>query len=506
MKTQQSLPSSNSKKTQLIKDPYGLLQVSSSPQPLEDLPHLLKRHDIAKVEVESDEAPKDLLIPKRMNYIYIVNPLEVNSKNNHLATIASFKQLYPDYITTLWITSSAYTSEKLENLIQWARANKIHLLDSGVLDGHIGPNEEMYKLELLRRNYAAAADQLRLAILYHFGGIYSDVDVVPDPEPDNRLPDDLNAPLGFYIHKGEVRFTQFNQHPLALFKMAKQFKDSPESYCRMSYGTSNDFILSVKHCPIITKIQEKIASKYLTPVADLLEGMDCRDTWGSAPFDPDKPWPTRAFLKEWTIKVTGPTSLHDIHKQEIPDQNEAIDQNETFLRSFYFANELTWLNLVENQIAFPENALEIAVTALLYDLMVEPNVLRLDRYTGFLSQNQIIEVLKVLSEQYPHELEKVKFVFPFSAHLFLFDNASQFPALSASVLTKAIKSNSISEKSEGPVDEIKSEQKVLSGLNSEASGSKGMGPQNRYGFFQPVIDFFEKVNPSRLIGENARPG
>ncbi|WP_172458120.1 TcdA/TcdB catalytic glycosyltransferase domain-containing protein [Legionella quinlivanii] len=363
MKTQRNLPSSNNERAQLLKDPFGLLQVSPASQPLEDLPHLLRQHDMAEVEVESDEEPKDRLIPKRMNYIYIVNPLEISSENNHLATIASFKQIYPDYITTLWITSSAYTSEQLQNLIQWAKVNKIHLLDSGLLDGHIGPNEGMYKLELLRRNYAAASDQLRLAILYHFGGIYSDVDVVPDPEPDNRLPDDLNAPLGFYIHDGEVRFTQYNQHPLALFKMAKQFNDSPAFYCRMSYGTSNDFIMSVKHCPIITKIQEKIASKYLTPVADLLKGIDCRDPWGSASSNLDKPLPTRAFLKHWTIEVTGPTSLHDIYEQELPNQNEAINQNENFLRSFYFANELTWLKLVEKQVAFPGNALEIGVTA-----------------------------------------------------------------------------------------------------------------------------------------------
>ncbi|WP_172458118.1 hypothetical protein [Legionella quinlivanii] len=125
---------------------------------------------------------------------------------------------------------------------------------------------------------------------------------------------------------------------------------------------------------------------------------------------------------------------------------------------------------------------------------------------AFLSQNQIIEVLKVLSEQYPRELEKVKFVFPSSVHPFLLDNASQFPALLASVLTEVNQSNSISEKTGSLVDEIKSEKEVLSGLSSEAPENNHIGSQNRYGFFQPVFDFFEKVNPSRLIGENVRPG
>lgn len=243
--------STKSQRSSLLHDPYGLLQVPKPTQPIPDLPLLLEKNDLANVPVESYAEPKEAIIPKRMNYIYIVNPIEAsNPKDKHLKTIALFKKLYPDYITTLWITSSAYPPEEKEKLINWAKENKIHLLDSSILDGHIGPSEQMYQLELLRRNYAAATDQLRLAILYHFGGIYSDVDVVADPDPNHRLPEELKAPLGLYIHNGHVRITRYNEHPLELYNMAKRFGDNPEDYCKIRYGSSNDFILAVKHCPI----------------------------------------------------------------------------------------------------------------------------------------------------------------------------------------------------------------------------------------------------------------
>ncbi|QEY52937.1 TcdA/TcdB catalytic glycosyltransferase domain-containing protein [Legionella longbeachae] len=498
------------KSPSLLPDPYGLLQVAQPTQPLADLPGQIEQYDLAQVPVESYEEPKEGIIPKRMNYIYIVNPIDAcTPQNNHLETIALFKKLYPDYITTLWITSSAYTPEQQQSLINWAKINKIHLIDSSILDGHIGPSEQMYQLELLRRNYAAATDQLRLAILYHFGGIYSDVDVVADPDPLHRLPEELKAPQGLYIHKGDVRFTRSNQHPLDVYKMAKRFGDSPESYCQIHYGCSNDFILAVRHCHILQKIQEKIASKYLVPAAELLKEVEYQNPSSGAylSFDPDRPWPTQGFLKQWTIEVTGPTSLNDIYEQEFPQLDDAIEQNERFLRSFYFTNELSWLKLKKEQIAFPEKATEIVVTSLLYDLTMESGSLRLDRYMAFLSKEQMVDVLKILSQQYPKQLENVKFVFPYdkSIHSLLLSHRDQFPALSQSLFTEA--------------DEVKSSpgNNLISTTNhtklekTETPDPSTVPPDkntpatlNRHGFFQPVIEFFEKINPSKSISGDLR--
>lgn len=118
----------------------------------------------------------------------------------------------------------------------------------------------------------------------------------------------------------------------------------------------------------------------------------------------------------------------------------------------------------------------------------------------------MVDVLKILSQQYPKQLENVKFVFPYdkSIHSLLLSHRDQFPALSQSLFTEA--------------DEVKSSpgNNLISTTNhtklekTETPDPSTVPPDkntpatlNRHGF-PTGYRVFEKINPSKSISGDSR--
>ncbi|CDZ76652.1 Mannosyltransferase OCH1 [Legionella massiliensis] len=412
-------------------DPFKLLQVEGKQEALPDLPELLNLHQTGvQIMPSNGYEHNNHLIPNHSHFIYQVNPLR---NPDHLQTIARFKRLYESYNVILWVNFYCYSAEELHHLKETCIQNQVHLMDCAVIDGYMGEVEPMYKLELLRGNYAASTDTFRIELLSRWGGWYMDTDVLSLDDPERLI--DVVSPTGLYLHKGPVKFIERNIHPLhhkhkksddtGIICSFDESDDEDDLDAKFKYdliqnNQNNDFIMATRRHQFIEKVKAQIVENYKTSAKDLFGEEELKKYRELAEYSYSQlndryGLSTSDFVLNWTIFCTGPTVFRNIHHEDSDLNYHGTPKNEgpVPLDFFHFACEISWknqLNKKDTQIA-DEDAIKIAITGLLIDLLREPRYLRLDRYAPLLTEARAYTVLKTIDQYYPDSFAKVRKIY-----------------------------------------------------------------------------------------------
>ncbi|CDZ76412.1 Mannosyltransferase OCH1 [Legionella massiliensis] len=409
-------------------DPFRLLQVENKQEILSDLPELLNLHQTGvQVMPSNGHEHNNNLIPNRAHFIYQVNPLR---NTDHLETITRFKRLYESYNVILWVNFYCYTEEELEHLRETCIQNQIHLMDCAVLDGYMGEVEPMYKLELLRGNYAASTDSFRVELLRRWGGVYMDTDVLSLDDPARII--DVISPTGLFLNNGPVKFVNWNTHPLQKkHKVSdvtgiicpfesdnEEGQDDLEAafkYDQIKNNQNNDFIMATQHHPFIERVRTQIVENYKTSPDKLFGEEELKQyrnitRYNYSQLNEHYGLSTSDFILNWTIFCTGPTIFRNLINDDPSLQYHGTPHTgQTPLDFFHFACEMTWTKglYIKDEKINNEDAVKIIITGLLLDLKQEPRYLRLDRYTRFLSEARAYTALKTIQEYYPDSFAQV---------------------------------------------------------------------------------------------------
>ena len=120
-------------------------------------------------------------IPKKIHYVWLGSAVRAD----HQANIASWKKHNPDYEQHLWIDSATFafeiSSDDLQSIKSYCASADVILHDVAELPEFKDCVRKSFYHDWVNgdhKNYAFASDYLRIWILYLFGGLYSDLDIV----------------------------------------------------------------------------------------------------------------------------------------------------------------------------------------------------------------------------------------------------------------------------------------------------------------------------------------
>lgn len=374
-------------------DPFGL-RIPQSPHITEtDFTTLLNKHDKSglPVEPQNDDQNRKDLIPNRMHFIYIVNPLTDASRKE---TMVQFKRNNPDYATTLWTDLKAYSPEQLNELLEWAKTNSLHVLDvNEIMTGRMGELEGIYHLEHDLKHVGVASDLLRIQILKAFRGIYSDPDVV-NIEALGEVVEENGCLFNYGYH---INMSSDNHHPLVAIRDNKAIRNQ--------FITNNDILMANAQTHQLIDFENKQISHLSSPLQPFLGERIILEK-ENLPYSIDLP--TRTFNMIFAIYCTGPGILQEIkedHSYQLPTPS--------VFNKFIFGCELSWNKdrPIQLQSDSAEKQIQLIITGLLHDLIIEPEVLRLDQYNEFNQDNQLETAIVFIKKNYPDAFSNIKRVY-----------------------------------------------------------------------------------------------
>ncbi|MFJ1269135.1 pentapeptide repeat-containing protein [Legionella lytica] len=353
--------------------------------PLFPFEELIKKYDLANNPVECSNQFESIsdLIPNRAHFIYVVNPIR---DKDQLALIAQFKALNPDYATTLWIDKSVYSEEAISTLTDWAKEKSIHLLDIVTsIAPYLTPLDNYYQFELLRKKPGAASDILRILILKHFGGIYSDIDVLCVAPLGT-----INDSYGMQVNFGERTVTKAGQHPL------REHDENSEQ------NPNNDMLIARPYHPFLDEYIARIQQNYEKTASELFPKDGTRD------FHYEQDYETvgnALFRKQWTIYATGPGALLNT----VDATEQLISKQVSVTKNFIFGCSLSWMNENKTENLSEEEEIQRLVNCISVDIHHEPRVLRLAGYAALCLDDVILDkAFARLTKEHPEYFTEVE--------------------------------------------------------------------------------------------------
>ncbi|MCW8450169.1 glycosyltransferase [Legionella quinlivanii] len=400
-----------------LPDPYHLFEYKSEEWPYRSFEELLKTHDLANVNIEpqNKSATDETILPNFLHYLFVLNPIPDTYKD----MIAEGKKQNPHYRFTLWVDKHVYEKEEFEKLKQWAKDNSIHLVDVNSSVGNcLGDAGLLYQMEMKKKWPGSATDMLRLKILSHFGGIYSDT---TDIVCTGKLSD--NVALSHGVNLSTYGRTFFEEDPLESLKKYNAY-GWPEPRVRTVFN--NDWIAAVPNSPFIQNAIARFQENYTKPLTELLTGKYVDITTDRSLYDyrdyqhtPMRAFSAQQFKFEWTKAMAGPGNLgaavSDLSQEAVDAiQNQDLtDYPDT--SKFLFSLASTWAknppqrssnSLTEEE---KEKNRQYHITFQLHQLVIEPRRIFFELYehTSDLEREQL---LNKLFGDFRDQLEDVEYI------------------------------------------------------------------------------------------------
>ncbi|RAP38632.1 hypothetical protein B1207_01765 [Legionella quinlivanii] len=422
MKTKNIQGSDNRRQPMTLKDyglpdPYNLFQYENEEWPYRSFEELLKTHDLAEVDIErqNKSATDETILPNFLHYLFVLNPISDTYKN----IIANGKKQNPHYRFTLWVDEHVYEKEEFEKLKQWAKDNSIHLVDVNSSVGkYLGDAGLLYQMEMKKKWPGSATDMLRLKILNHFGGIYSDT---TDIVCTGKLSDDVALSHG--VNLSTYARTFFKEDPLESLKQYEAY-GWPEPWVRTVFN--NDWIAAVPNNPFIQNAIARFQENYTKPLMELLTGKyeDITIDRSLYKYRDYQHTPVRAFSAnqfkfEWTKAMAGPgnlgTAISDLSQEAIDAILNQEGKDYPDGSKFLFSLACTWTtnptkqalnNLTEEE---KEKNRQYHITFQLHQLVIEPRKIFFELYKH-ISDLEREQLLNTLFEDFRDQLENVEYI------------------------------------------------------------------------------------------------
>lgn len=225
-------------------------------------------------------------VPKVMQFVWVGGPIP----DKYIANIQKWSAQNPDYTVNLWIDTAATDPSKVVDAVKKAHIPGVVVKDLNgdakrLLDH--APTKTFYQDEVtgLHANYAAACDLIRLEILDVEGGVYIDVDTLPNPD----------EPLGTIGVSEEIGFVK-------------------------PPGPTNDVLAAIPHSRFVEKVRDKAIENYKR--AYFLE----RDEKTAENLDlhrSKRPWKLRT---ETTLEWAGPDAYLTVYNKLLTECASLDDQ------------------------------------------------------------------------------------------------------------------------------------------------------------------------------------
>ncbi len=322
-------------------------------------------NSVSPVRLMPDDAP----ISRCVHVILLGNSLDwfASICPGVRENIQSWQRHNAGITTVLW-TDLTEASPGYADMRTWCAEHNIKLVN--VYDVFSG-NETMhlfqpFLVELGKRQYGAASDILRYAILLRFGGVYGDLD------------DKCTAPLQFWTTEN-YRFSPDECDPKGLYLWPMCDGD----------GYNNSIMAAPPRHPVIARLIESVRCAYTHPLA--LSGI----------------YPKAAEM-ERVLHLSGPTRLTRVLKEMgiVP------------LKPFGTLSKVThsWVRRQKLPTLEDSDALaKVVITNLLFDLTLTPKRLNLSRYKDWLAGMPDPDgcedlIVSFLLDRYSHLLAKVEVV------------------------------------------------------------------------------------------------
>ncbi len=291
-------------------------------------------------------------IPKIMHFIWIgVNPIS----DDRLRVIRDWYDGYNEnFKICFWIDKQGTTRDSGENILnqQKARLREIGIrYIRNIREDMVGADSWeiiRYEIDRLRPNYGAASDLMRYEILYKYGGVYIDSDVLP--------PADTQA---------------------SLYSNNNFWENYNECYVYRQ-GSANDIIFSARGSRGIARLTFIVHQNYqvraqrdeeMVGFHKYQEAYSCIQAYN---------YSTNSYLKYYTLRKTGPNVLNSLYgflllednpNREILDLSEnTLHVDESQIRRPLRSSARSWLNLPVKPITMPELSVNLVIDSIRFEI------------------------------------------------------------------------------------------------------------------------------------------
>lgn len=345
-------------------DPWGLRKFTGR----SDKPHLqeILRIDLSPYYVDG-------FFPKIIHFVWIGDTIPKIFQEN----VLQWQKINPDYLILFWHENSPLNTESTE-LVQWCHNNKLNLLSiSNTLNGCL-INESIYLNSLVKQNFGACSDILRLNLLYLFGGVYADFDV-RCLEPLGNL----SSPDGILLNARKRKLFYHVDSIESLSELVS--KDQHYNTCDDNLVT-NDLIAAMPNINDFEIVLADVEKLCLEHINDSAISYQAKKPFNKSEY-------LNLVIRERTIYTTGPGTLWKYFENKY---QKTIPESLTFNpNKFVFYSLSSWYNRpIEKKVNVSNvDIAKNVITNIIHDLTLQPSIFSLLQYSALILQHDLIEAI-----------------------------------------------------------------------------------------------------------------